>query len=499
MRARQTTPANAGAALVCLLLGGLQTLGFAPVNAWYLQILALAGLVGVLRQAPAKQAALYAWLFAAGWLASGFWWITISLHRYGGLPLGLSWLAVLLLGAALALYYALAIYVFARWRSGVAWRDALLFAALWTLAELARATIFTGFPWIAQGYAHVEGPMAAYAPWIGVYGIGALAAWLSASLGLSIGAWKPFLRVGLTTVALVLGLAWVLPQDFTQDAGRLKVSLLQTNVPQDEKFEPTRLLQSLSDSLSLIHQAKGDFVLTPESMLPVLPEQIDPAWWAAARAPFNTPQRALMIGTFLGNPERGYTNSLITLSATEPYRYGKRHLLPFGEMIPPGFGWLMAMINVPIGDQLHGQVTAPFVLGGQRIRPLICYEDLFGEDFAAQMVGPDAPTLLANASNLAWFGTAMIQDQHLQFSQMRALEFQRPVIRSTNTGATAVVDHRGRITARLPADMRGILEAVVQGRSGATPYACWLAFWGLWPLATLCLVLIVALYRRSSP
>jgi apolipoprotein N-acyltransferase len=136
-----------------------------------------------------------------------------------------------------------------------------------------------------------------------------------------------------------------------------------------------------------------------------------------------------------------------------------------------------------------------------RLRPLICYEDLFGEDFVESAVdGPDSADVFVNVSNLAWFGRFMIQDQHLQFSQMRALEFQRPVLRSTNTGATAHVDHQGRLLARLPPVTLGELVVRVEGRTGSTPYARWLHALGLWPLWMLaCLPLAVAASVRRAP
>ncbi|MBV8123925.1 MAG: apolipoprotein N-acyltransferase, partial [Paucibacter sp.] len=147
-------------------------------------------------------------------------------------------------------------------------------------------------------------------------------------------------------------------------------------------------------------------------------------------------------------------------------------------------------------DQARGLHQRPFRIAGQRIRPLICYEDLFGEDFVQSVVGMDAATVLVNVSNLAWFGRIMVQDQHLQFSVMRALEFQRPFVRSTNTGATAALDHRGQVLARLPPDRPGILECEVEGREGSTPYARWLAALGLWPLWLLALVpLLLQLWR----
>ena len=190
---------------------------------------------------------------------------------------------------------------------------------------------------------------------------------------------------------------------------------------------------------------------------------------------------------------------LVAFGSAAPYDYGKRHLLPFGEFVPAGFHWFVELMGIPMEDQAHGEHQRAFDVAGQRLRPLICYEDLFGEDIVGSVVGPDAATVFVNASNLAWFGVLMVQDQHLQFSQMRALEFQRPVVRSTNTGATAVLDHRGRVTARLPAATMGVLEATVEGRVGSTPYARWLAALGLWPLWALAIGLLgVAFWHRRA-
>jgi apolipoprotein N-acyltransferase len=222
--------------------------------------------------------------------------------------------------------------------------------------------------------------------------------------------------------------------------------------------------------------------------------------------PFAQGDRAALIGIFTGSEAAGYTNSVIALSPTSDpsgnsyYRYGKRHLLPFGEFIPPGFGWFVEALNIPIGDQARGRSIEPLRVAGQRVRPLICYEDLFAEDIVDSMVGENAATVLANTTNLAWFGAVMVQDQHLQFSRMRALELQRPIVRATNTGATAVVDHRGQVGARLPPLIEGALEATVEGRIGTTPYARWLAAWGLWPLALGSIAVIAAaLARRRRP
>ena len=499
-------------ALALAALGGLaHTASFAPLDAWPLQIAGLLLLALALDGAQPRRAALLGWLFAFCWLGSGFWWLYISIHRYGGVAAPLAAAAVALLAATLALYYALAAAACARLRSAHAALDAALFAACWLLAELARGVLFTGFPWIAGGYAHTQGPLAAWAPWIGVYGIGAVSAWIAAAAAAAWHARQRWPRVAalLLPPAAILALGLVLPSEFTRAAGSLSVTLLQSNMPQELKFEALQIERTLRWHREALASARGTLVLTPESSIPMPLGLLDNATLAAMRAPFAQGERAALVGIFTGNDSAGYTNSVIGLSAaSDParkdfYRYGKRHLLPFGEFIPPGFGWFVRAMDIPIGDQERGQSILPLDVGGQRVRPLICYEDLFAEDIAASVVGEGAATVLANVTNLAWFGAAMVQDQHLQFSRMRALELQRPIVRATNTGATAVVDHRGRIAARLPPLVEGALEASVEGRIGATPYARWLAAWGLAPLALGAATVIgaaaIARRRRSAP
>ena len=484
-----------------LLAGVAHTFSFAPFEVWWLQIGALAVLAhGAARASPGR-AALLGWLFGLGWLVSGLWWLYISMHDFGGMPSWLAALAVLALAAALALYYAAALALWARLRRDRPLGDALRWAACWLLAELGRATLFTGFPWIASGYAHALGPLAAWAPWVGIYGLSALAAWLACAAALSLRPMAASARAALGLAALaVLAGPLALRSEFTLPSGELSVSLLQPNIAQDLKFDPARIDANLQALIRQTAAARGALVVTPESVIPFTRAELSGGYWDGLLRPFAQPGRGLLIGMFLGNGDEGFVNSVVGVTAAAPgseYRYGKRHLLPFGEFVPTGFRWFVDLMHIPLGDQARGTTGAAFVVGGQRLRPLICYEDLFGEDIVASVVGAEPATVFVNVSNLAWFGRWLVQDQHLQFSQMRALEFERPVIRATNTGATAVVDHHGRVTARLPALSAGTLEAVVQGRSGETPYARWLASLGLWPLALLALALLLVPRRRG--
>jgi apolipoprotein N-acyltransferase len=500
-------PGFRAALALALAAGLLQAFSIAdPVAGlprWWLQLASLAALAWLVqRSASWRHAAGVGWAFAIAWLCGTFWWLFISMHSYGGLAAPLAVLAVLGLAAFLGAYYAFAAGL-ARWLLP-AWPAALplLFAAGWLLAELMRGQWFTGFPWGAGGYAHVDGPFAALAPWIGVYGIGFVTALLAAAIaGLASPARRASVVMSLAALAAAGVAALVQPQG--ADSGKpMSVSLLQGNIPQDEKFEDrTGVPLALDWYAEQLMAARTDLVIAPETAIPMLPQQLPYGYLQRLDGHFAAGSTAALIGIPLGNPQEGYTNSVIgARPGATLYRFDKHHLVPFGEFIPPFFRWFTNLMNIPLGDFNRGSVGQPsFAWRGERIAPNVCYEDLFGEELGARFRDEaQAPTIFANVSNIGWFGDTVAIDQHLHISRMRALEFDRPVVRATNTGATAVIDHRARVTHLLPRYTRGVLVAQVQGRMGITPFAWWVSRLGLWPywLAAVALVLL-ALARRA--
>jgi apolipoprotein N-acyltransferase len=494
--ARRPWPAAADA-LLAAALGALQTVAFVHTAAWALPIATLAALVWRLDAASPRRAAWLGWLYGTAWLAAGTWWLFVSMHRYGGLPAPLAAAAVAVLAATLSLYLALAAGLYARWRRGGG-GDAALFAALWLLAELARGVLFTGFPWVAAGYSQVDSPLAGLAPWIGVYGMGAVVA-LAAAGVVQLVRSRGRHWLAATAAAGGVVLSQALPADFTTPAGTLEVALLQTNVAQDEKFAVEHLPANLMWVHRELLRATAPLVVAPETAVPLLPDQLRefaPGYWEQLQAHFAVPGRAALVGVPLGDIDTGYTNSVVGLSAAhlaQPHRYDKWHLVPFGEFIPPGFRWFTNLMNIPLGDFARGVThPPPFEALGQRFGPNICYEDLFGEELARRFADPrTAPTALVNVSNIGWFGQTIAVEQHLNISRLRSLELQRPMLRATNTGATAVIDHRGAVTALLPPHTRGVLTATFEGREGLTPFAWWAARFSLWPLALLAALLAV--------
>lgn len=457
------------------------------------------------------------WLFALAWLAGSFWWLYISMHTYGGMPAVLSALAMLLLAGALGFYYALATGIWCRLQGRLGDQrpvlSALAFACLWLLAELARGQFFTGFPWGAGGYAHVDGGLSGLAPLAGVYGIAFAAAFIAAALAWMLHSRRLSASLLLISAALLAtGNLW--PQWGWQSKPwntPMSVSLLQGNIAQDIKFVPGEgIEQALLWYGQQLDASRASLVIAPETAIPLLPQDLPENYWEALSERFgrkqNATAQAALIGIPLGNFHDGFANAVVGLQNGQDqiYRYDKHHLVPFGEFVPPLFRWFVNLMQMPLGDFDHGALPqATFDWQGQRLAPNICYEDLFGEEIARQFSGVSpAPTALINASNIAWFGDSVAIDQHLNISRMRALEFARPVLRATNTGATAIIDHRGQVTAQLPRLTRGVLQGEFQGQSGTTPYAWWVSRLGLWPLWLLALgalFLLLWVSRRQRP
>ena len=502
----------AQAALIALIAGALNVFAFAPVGWWPLQIITLALLFQLILQTPSiKSAVLTGWAYGFGWSACGVYWLYISMHQYGGMPAAMAALAVALLAMLLGAFFAAATGVGAWFQRRLHASNIILlllvFPALWMLSEWLRGWVLTGLPWVVSGYAHTGSPLAGYAPLIGVYGLGWLAAVLAACLVL-----LPTKKsaIGLIIVILASGLGlksvnWTTPQ-----GEPISVRLLQGNVPQEIKFDDEQTDVTLTLYEDMMRAAPADLIATPETALPLLIHQL-PADYLPRLAEFATASNShLAIGIAVSDGPQQYANSVIGIAPASAsratpklYRYDKHHLVPFGEFIPFGFRWFVDMMHIPLGDFTRGAaLQAPFAVKDQSVLPNICYEDLFGEEIAAQLRAADAAgkpvaTMLLNVSNIAWFGDSIALPQHLQISQMRAIETGRTMLRSTNTGTTAVIDPTGKVIAQLKPFERGVLTASAQGYSGITPYV----LVGNAFIVLLAFALLIAVWRiaRRNP
>ena len=480
-----------------LLAGAAMVPAYAPLEWFPLALAALAVLVHLWLTAPGPRAAAWTgFFFGMGTFLAGVSWVYISLHRFGAMPAPLAAFATFAFCAVLSAYLSLAGALQATFRASPAVRAALVIPALWTLAEWLRATLFTGFPWLSLGTAAIDTPLAGFAPVGGVYAVSfvtAVAAGLLWCIALGQARWAAAAAFALLGVAGagLRGLEWT-----AATGAPFEASLVQGNVPQDVKFDPARYARTLETHARLAEASRARLIVLPETALPRMLDSVDPAYLARLEAAGRRNGGDLLLGAPTRVASGAYYNSVISLGASPRQLYHKVHLVPFGEFVPPAFGWIVRVLSVPLADFSRGPVEQrPLQVAGQRVAANVCYEDAYGNELIRQL--PEA-TLLVNVSNVAWFGDSLAPAQHLQIARARALETGRMHLTATNTGITAVVGRDGGVLAQLAPFSQGRLDAVVQGFAGATPYVRF----GDWPalagcVALLLLVALVAWTRRS--
>lgn len=466
--------------------GFFAVLGFSPFSLYPLTILGLAILYYQWLHVQGKwQAARLGFVFGWAYFSAGIGWLYVALHDYGGMSMLLATLSIGIFAAFLALFPAIVGYAQASLRSQYGKKRSidsyivlmLLIPALWVLQEWLRGLLFTGFPWLLVGYSQVvESPLSAYAPLLGVYGVSLLVAISASSIAV---VWmmrwslKGKLALGLL-VLLWLGGIGLRSVEWTQPEGApFKVSLLQGNIGQGEKFDVGHLVGTLETYRQLAQSSDARLIVMPETALPMLQDELPPSYVDMLRNHARQNAADILIGLFERDHGLHY-NSVISLGSSESQRYRKNHLVPFGEFIPlrPVLGWLINdLMHIPMSDQARGGERQQLLhVAGQKVAVNICYEDVFGEEIIRYL--PEA-SLLVNVTNDAWYGKSHAAMQHNQISQMRALETGRMMLRATNTGVTSIIGTDGRVLQMLPQHEVGILTGRVQGYSGSTPYVRW--------------------------
>ena len=475
--------------LLALIAGLLFPLAFAPYDLWPLLFVSLALAYWCQHRAPTpRRALLTGWVYGLGMFGFGVSWLHVSMTDYGFMPL---WMAIPFTGAfaaLMALFYGLTFWLTRRLLGG----GALMFAGAWLLLDWVRGWLLTGFPWLYSGYALVDTPLAGLAPLGGIWAMTLAAVVLSATVVALIeqrgrAAGPLLVSVVAIAAALIGG-----QLDFTQPSGeRQQVALVQGNIPQDLKWlatmrEETRdIYAGLTDGLP-----EDTLVIWPESAMIEFYQDIrgfvdDQGEAVAAKG------GALISGLPWRDESRTpttYHNSIAVVGTdSEDGVYHKQKLVPFGEYVPLQglIRGLIPFFDLPMSSFTPGSPRQPNLYAlSHEIAPFICYEILYPELVASRTGSAD---VLLTISNDAWFGTSAGPHQHFQMTRLRALETGRWLLRGTNNGITAVVDHHGKVVERLPQFERDVLVSEYQPRQGETPFM--LA--GVWPTLLLALAFVV--------
>ena len=476
--------------------GAAAVLGFSPFDFFPATLAALVVLVHLWMRAPLPRAAFgLGYFFGLGLYGAGASWVYVSLNRFGAMPMPLAAAATLCWCAFLALFPALAGFLQARIARDSAaptvLRAALLIPAAWMLIEWSLSWFLTGFPWLSLGYTAIDDPLSGFAPVGGVYAVSlamATAAGLLWCAALGHARW-----IAASALALLLACGYGLRvTEWTVPAAEpLRVALLQGNVPQEMKFDPARYEKTLDTYVRLAESSGARLIVLPETAVPRFLDLVEPAFLERLKAAAVRNDGDLLLGVPARNAAGGYLNSVVSLGVSPSASYDKVHLVPFGEFVPPGFGWIVRVLSIPLADFSRGATDQrPMAVAGQRVAVNVCYEDAYGAEIIRQL--PEA-TLLVNVSNVAWFGDSLAPAQHLQIARMRALETGRVYLTAANTGITAAIWPDGSVRNQIKQFVRGRIEFDVRGHSGATPYVRF----GDWPAVVLALLALVFVALRG--
>ncbi len=472
------------------VLGALGSLGQAPFNASFISVVAFATVLFLIRNLEVRPAAWVGWAFGFGYFALCMQWLVSPFMVEPERHAWMAPFALIFMAGGLALFWAAA-FVAARWAR---FSGAILLTL--PLMELARAYLFTGFPWGMPAYGVVNTYFAQAAAWVGPHGLNLLFFVFAFAMS-RILLERSVQRWGYVAISLVGLLALADgpdPMSAQPDAGVLR--LVQPNAPQHQKWDPDFMPiffdRALEFTAAPVVGGAGapDLVLWPETSLPSTLNYADTVLADMVAASGGTP---IVVGANRREDVR-LMNAAVLIDGQGQVAsiYDKHHLVPFGEYIP--FGDKLAQFGI------HGMAASAgqgFTAGpgaalmdlgklGKAL-PLICYEVVFPQDVAA---APERPDFLMQITNDAWFGKRAGPFQHLAQAQMRSIEQGLPMVRVANTGISALIDARGRVVEALPLNQAGYLDVTLTQALPETLYAKT----GDWPLGGVLILLYSALW-----
>jgi apolipoprotein N-acyltransferase len=472
--------------LICaVILGAIQVFAFAPFQQYWVVYPSLVGFFLLLQQVQksTQRCFLTAYIFSIAFFLANIHWVYVSMDLFGGMPMIVSILLIILLSAYLAIFPTAALWASTRFLYlSDTIRYLLVIPAFWLIADWLRGYVLTGFPWAYLGYSHADTPLVGFAPLLGVQGITLAIMIICGALTLLIRKQQVLFNIVLLCTLLIT--AGILKkQQYTEQQDAVTVSLVQGNIDQNQKWKPQQLYPSLLKYLDLSetgHDQQAELIIWPESAIAALELDMQRFLQPLSKnlAARNKTLITGIIGYQLATDE--YHNTIITLgklpgsqtySLTSSNRYQKHQLLPIGEFVPfeAFLRPLAPYFNLPMSSFQRGDEIQPNLQSTETtLAPALCYEVAFSELLRKNI--NEKTGMLLTLSNDAWFGHSIGPAQHLQIARMRAIEFARPLLRSTNNGITAIFDSHGNILGQLPSDTAAVLTKEVQPTFGTTPY-----------------------------
>lgn len=503
-------------AILGLVFGAVAVFAFAPFNSWITIFIAFCGLIALTADMPAKKAAFIAFCWGIGFFSAGVHWIYVSLLQYGNFSPIIAVLMVFFFVCYLSVYPALFSYLLQKLTRPYSFIQLVVAVpALWQITEFLRGWAFNGFSWLQLGYSQLTSFLHVYIP---VFGVNFLNLFIPLLCGLFIYLFhirqtmrrKEYYCIlfgifcfGLVTWSLSL-VNWT-KTDYTRSAS---FALIQGNIKQSIKWQPEQLSKTLENYqyLTEAYLPISNIIIWPEAAVTDAEIKQQPYLLPLDKLAKHY-HSSIAIGIIDANYSKHGTqilNTLIVLGDKIPYkypsknRYNKRHLVPFGEYVPLS-KWLKPIaqyLNIPMATMSAGRDIQPqLIMQGFKFATAICYEIILPE-LVWSSFKSDTDFLLT-VSNDAWFGNSIAPWQHLQMAQARAMEFGRPLLRSTNNGITAAINQHGKVIKKSPQFKQTVLTINLSPAIGRTPFSLWgtSVYW----LITLSLLIIILLnYKKTK-
>lgn len=449
--------------LLSLIAGTLLILSFPKFDLEFLAWLALVPLFYSIEGRGLFQAFVLGFLTGFVAYLGILYWIIVAVHSYGGIPLILSGLILLLLVIYLSLFIGVFTLLtrFLQMHSGL--QTVLVTPILWVSLEYLRSFFLSGFPWANLSYSqYLNLPFIQMADITGAYGLSFVILLVNATLYAVLQQWpkKTFpIREFIITAGILLGflIYGYVKMGFIDrhmaDQPFLKIGLAQGNIDQSIKWDASFQKETLKiyERLSLnVAAQKPDLIIWPETATPFFFQEAKEYQPILLEVPKRT-NAFLLFGSPSYKIERGkvaHYNSAYLLSPSQEIvgRYDKIHLVPFGEYVPLGEILSLGSLGEGIGDFKSGKVYFNFPLPQGRFGVVICFEIIF-PDLCRRFVKRGA-NFLVTITNDAWFGRTSAPYQHFTIAVFRAVENRVFIARAANTGISGFIDPKGKIVRK---------------------------------------------------
>lgn len=468
--------------LFALVAGALLPLSLAP---FHLPIFAFASLALLfytiqLAEHHGYRAHWLGLLYGIGVYSLGIYWLFYAMHRYGQMNTWLAMITLMLFVLALSVLFFWPLGFLCAWvnQPSRPWTYRLLaFPATWTLFEIIKTKLFTGFPWLLLGYSQIGWPFSGIAPILGVYGVSWLVVLAVACLFECHHQTSPKIRGCLIMLVVFLfascqvlrGTHWTHPKPSS-----IPIRLIQPNISIQDKWNPNMLPKILAIYTQQLQAIPSGITIFPEGMLPLIQEPQTQKWLHHIDQKAREAHATIIMGGMFEASNRTFYNAVLLLGMHHGL-YRKHHLVPFGEFMPFSntLHALYRQIVIPMANLSAGPINQRLPKLGEIILvPSICYEIAYPFEMA-EKTHASGGNLIFSISEDGWFGPSIEPKQHLQIAQMRALENGKLTLIATNQGPSAIINSQGHIIQQSAHDTRMVLEGTIHASQGFTPWTRW--------------------------